>query len=68
MNKLSLLTLALLVALPGCNGKKKSAQSPKKGNVAKHMDAYDNELEDMNEEDMNEEDMEEEEGTDEPSE
>ncbi len=39
MNKLSLLTLVLVVALPGCgNGKKQSSQPIKKNNVAKYAD------------------------------
>lgn len=38
MNKLSLLTLVLVVALPGCGNKKQSAQSVKKDNVAKYAD------------------------------
>lgn len=42
MNKLSLLTLALIVALPGCN-KNKSSQTSKKSTVAKHM-AFDSDV------------------------
>lgn len=38
MNKLSLLTLVLVVALPGCGNKKQSTQSVKKNNVAKYAD------------------------------
>jgi len=37
MNKISILTLALVVALPGCCGKKKSTQPVQKNNVAKYM-------------------------------
>lgn len=37
MNKISILTLALVVALPGCCGRKKSTQPVQKNNVAKYM-------------------------------
>src|SRR5260221_12310165 len=44
MNKIALLTLVLLVALPGCgNGNKQSAQPVKKNNVAKYIDTPDDE-------------------------
>src|SRR4030095_12888349 len=37
MNKISILTLALVIALPGCGNKKKSTQPVKNNNVAKYM-------------------------------
>lgn len=55
MNKISILTLALVVALPGCCGRKKSTQPVQKNNVAKYMNTQDS-VEETTEEDDDEED------------
>jgi outer membrane protein OmpA-like peptidoglycan-associated protein len=55
MNKVSLLTLVLVVALPGCGGSKnQSTQSSKKSSVAKHMNFDDSTIVEENYGDGNE--------------
>lgn len=51
MNKVSLLTLVLVIALPGCGGSKnQSTESTKKSSVAKHM-TFDGDIVEENDED-----------------